>query len=147
MTCFVFGCNTPLKDPGPNPSLEKYLGAYTWVATNPDANSRKIDMNIRYTRNNMVEVSITGFPGPFFGNKDFDANDLELIFDDVPAISEKELTFKRQAEGTIGGKAQYNASFDVKIESSAAGVSLKMSILRIDAPGSILLFHYEMIKK
>lgn len=95
----------------------------------------------------MVEVSITGFPGPFFGNKDFDANELELKFDDVKAISENQLTFKRQAEGTIRGKAQYNASFDVTIEPSPTGVFLKLSILRIDAPGSTLLFHYEMKKK
>nr|WP_295923686.1 hypothetical protein [uncultured Dyadobacter sp.] len=143
----IVGCKTRLKDPGPNPSLEKYLGEFSWIAKDPDANSQKIDLSVGYTRNNMVEISITGFPGPFFGNKGFDANNLKLLFNDVAAISEHQLTFVRQAEGRIDGKVQYKASFDVKIEPSPTGVLMTLSMVRIDAPGSILLYHYPMTKK
>ena len=94
-----------------------------------------------------MDIELISFPGPMYSDSMFDVQNLKVTFDEVALIDKKYLHFTRVTNGSKDGKFVYRAKFEVIVEKTPGGLQLLIDVNRLDAPGILLRFIYQLTKK
>lgn len=136
-----------LIDPGPDEDTKSFIGEYYIKLKNPDSTYKQLDYIISYAGKNRLDIKLNSFIGAMYQDSTFDERDLKVQFSNIGVASKDVIEFSTVADGAKDGKFVYRARFKVITEKTSQGLNLYIETIRVDVPGTLWAFRYQLIKK